>query len=297
MTRRILVALNLAVLAVAPSREPAVVEVPFTSPRHQVVVQVTLDGHGPYPMLLDTGTDPSAVDATLARSLRAPGDTTLHEGSGTGAGPIRGFDWPMRNVRVGGVHADRVASGATDLSRPAARLGIALAGVLGYSFLAGRIVQIDYPRHVVRFYRDQPPPPTHTLMAEFPLRPDTLDAIPRIRGRVNGRPAWIAYDSGASGALGISPMAIERLGLADAFAAARPDSATGYGGRIDTRRGRVPLVELGPLKFADVECTFVGAHGGMLADTSLAHARIGNALLDSVVVTLDYRAMRVRFER
>jgi predicted aspartyl protease len=221
-------------------------EVPFDAPKHQIVVQVMLEEQGPFNMLIDTGTDPSAIDAALARRLRPPADTTLHTGEGVGGSPIRAFLWDMRELRLGDLAVHRVAAAAIDLSPLGKRLGTRLDGVLGYSFFAGRVVQIDYPRRRVRFFRSAPPP-THRQVAEFPLRLDPDDSTPQIQGRVNGRPARLLYDSGSGGSVAISGEAVRALGLEAAFAAARPDSAFGYGGRAETREGTVPSVEIGPL--------------------------------------------------
>ena len=45
------------------------VEVPFEFFHNEIIVQVKVDGKGPFNMMLDTGTDPSAVDLTTAKEL------------------------------------------------------------------------------------------------------------------------------------------------------------------------------------------------------------------------------------
>src|SRR5262249_45937371 len=166
MRRRVAVACAVlagAIYSCARSPDRNVVEIPFTSPHHQIVIDVMIEGRGPYRMMLDTGTDPSVVDAALARRLRAPSDTTLHEGEGAGREAIRACRWDLRALEVGALHVDSVVSVALDLSRVSQRLGTRVDGVLGYSLLAGRIVQVDFPRHRVRFYPELPPPtrPVH----------------------------------------------------------------------------------------------------------------------------------------
>ncbi|HYT48876.1 MAG TPA: aspartyl protease family protein, partial [Pyrinomonadaceae bacterium] len=47
----------------------APVEVPFEFLHNQIVVQVKVNGKGPYNMLFDTDTDPSAIDLAVAREL------------------------------------------------------------------------------------------------------------------------------------------------------------------------------------------------------------------------------------
>ena len=46
------------------------VEVPFEFAHNQIVIQVKIAGKGPYAMLLDTNTDPSAIDVATATHRR-----------------------------------------------------------------------------------------------------------------------------------------------------------------------------------------------------------------------------------
>jgi hypothetical protein len=44
-------------------------EIPFEFLHNQIVVQVKVNGKGPFNMLIDTDTDPSAIDAGIAKEL------------------------------------------------------------------------------------------------------------------------------------------------------------------------------------------------------------------------------------
>ena len=46
-----------------------VVEVPFEFFRNEIIVQVKVNGVGPFNMMLDTGTNPSAIDLATAKDL------------------------------------------------------------------------------------------------------------------------------------------------------------------------------------------------------------------------------------
>jgi len=279
------------------NRSDVVAEVPFSAPRHQIVVQVTLDGQGPFNMLLDTGTDPAAIDAELARRLRAPVDSTLHQGEGAGSGPIEAFEWDMVRVRLGAIEADTVPAAALDLSQIGHKLGTPIHGVLGFGFLEGRIVQIDYPRHRVRFLRRWPSVSRQAATAEFSFLADSIDPTPRFSAHVGSSRVMLLYDSGSSGALSIAGQATHALGLDSAFAAARIDSAFGYGGRAETRQCMVPALTIGPLHYTNVPCTFGVRAFGALDDTSRVVGKIGNALFEDAIVTLDYARQQMRIQR
>jgi len=270
--------------------------VKFVSPRHQVVVQVKLGDQGPFSMMLDTGTDPSVIDAALARRLRPPADTTLQEGKGTGVDPVQAFEWDMVDVRLGKVHADTVAAAALDLGTISEKLGMRVDGVLGYSFLAGRIVQIDYLHHRVRFYQNSPAL-TRQESVEMEMELPAQDPTPRFTGRINRRDVLLLYDSGSSNSVAVTGGSIASLGLKAAFEAARPDSAFGYGGRAETRRGSIPSLLLGAILFENVPCVFGVKGYGEAWDRGTEAGKIGGALFEGMVVTVDYPNQRIRFER
>jgi len=277
--RFLVVVLASAAMHAEARAEPRRIEAGFTSPKHQVVVKVKLGKQGPFSMLLDTGTHLSVIDAALARRLRA-----LHEGEGTGVEPIRDFERAMYDLRLGGLRADSVPAEALDLGKISERLGTHIDGVLGYSFLEGRIVQIDYRRRRVNFYRDTPSW-SGSESVELEMALDPGEPTPRFAGRINRRNVELLYDSGSSHSVAVVGRSIETLGLKAAFEAARPDSA-------ETRAGRVPSVEIGTFRFVDAPCVY-----GESLDPKAAAGKIGGALLERMVVTLDYPRRRIRFER
>lgn len=273
-----------------------VTDVKFLSLRNQVVVQVKLGGQGPFNMMLDTGTDPSVIDAALAKRLRPPSDTTLHEGKGAGVDPVRAFEWDMVDLQLGKVRADTVAAAGLDLSQISEKLGTRVDGVLGYSFLEDRIVQIDYRHHRVRIY-EQSPAMSRTESVEMEMTLDPEDPTPRFMGRIGRRDVLLLFDSGSSNSLALNGSAVTALGLKSAYDRARPDSAFGYGGRAETRVGRIPSVVLGAILFENVPCVFGVKGYGQAWDPGVAAGKIGGALMEGMVVTLDYPNQRIRFER
>ncbi len=293
--RRLLAAtVLLGTIAHADARavERPVAVLKFSSPGHHVVVEAKLGKHGPFAMLLDTGTDVTTIDAALANRLRAISDATPH---GTGD-PARAHAWDMVDFRLGGLHADTMTAVALDLTRLSGKIGAHLDGVLGYGFLKDWAVQIDYPHHRVRFYRDSPDW-TGSESVEFEMKLDPDDPTPRFTGKLNRREVGLLFDSGSSRSLGVPGRAIEYLGLKSAFEAATPDSASGRGAPAATRQGRVPSVEIGQIRFVDVPCVFEVEGYGEAWDARDPAGKIGGALLEKMVVTLDYPRRTIRFER
>jgi hypothetical protein len=135
-----------AVLAqgVSVAITPAPAEVAFAYVHHEIVVPVIINGTGPYNMLFDTDTTPSAIDVTLAKRLHLRALGASGHGSGEGSGKIEVYPVEASDLSLGGVHQKRLRALAVDLHAIGRAIGTPIDGVLGTSFLDGRVVQIDY---------------------------------------------------------------------------------------------------------------------------------------------------------
>src|SRR5438132_10561897 len=160
--RQFLFITGLCLLAPTPTlaqaRENHRIEVPFELVRDQIVVQAKIGGKGPFNLLLDTDTDPSAIDLATARELGLNLGSKGYPASGGGTDANSTFLTKLAVIELGNMSVKNVTAGAIDLTKLGAKLGRPIHGVLGYSFLKDRIVQIDYPAHLVRFYESTPYP-------------------------------------------------------------------------------------------------------------------------------------------
>src|SRR5216683_5636296 len=110
-------------------------EVPFEFLRNQIVVQVKIAGKGPFNMLFDTDTDPSAIDLATARELGLKLGSKGYPGTGGGTETNLVYPTKVPEVVLGNVTAKEVLAAAIDLTQLSAKLGRTIHGVLGYSFL------------------------------------------------------------------------------------------------------------------------------------------------------------------
>jgi len=277
----------------------ASVEVPFEFVHNQIVVEVKINGKGPFKMLLDTDTDPSAIDLEAAREIGLDLGQKGYQTTGGGTDANVSHLTTLNLVEVGSVSAQKVAAAVLDMSKLAKQMGGPVRGVLGYSFLKDRIIQIDYANTKVRFFSVSPYP-------RIDLTPNTVNiiALPfrREDGEVlidsvfiNNEKMRATLDTGSSNAFCLTPEAITVLGLDEQVAAASPDKSVGYNGEYQSRNGVLKSVRLGRYAAESVPVQFWLPNTGH--DKKRFQVNIGNAFFQDFLMTFDFKAKIVIFER
>ena len=234
-------------------------EVPFEFVHNQILVQVKIAGKGPYTMLVDTGTDPSAIDLDTAKELGLGLDLRSYAASGGGREiqPVQVTRLP--SVELGTVIAKDVVAGAIDLTKLAAKLERPIHGVLGYSFLKDRIIQIDYAASKIRFYLQSPyaaianAPNTVNVVA-MPFRYDDGVLIDSVF--INGQKLKATLDTGSSGTFALTPEAVAILGLEDQARDGAAEKSVGYNGEYESKSGVLKSVRLGRLSLESAPASF-----------------------------------------
>jgi len=272
-----------------------VVEIPFDFYRNEIILQVKVNGKGPFNMMLDTGTDPSAVDLTTAKEIGLKLHPLGKPGSGGGTDVNLTYYTELPLVEVAGFTVKNVETLALDLSKISERLGKPLHGVLGHSVLKGRIVQIDYPNRVVRFYSQ----PLFSKTANTPKRSMLSfrydDNVLLDDVFVNGKKIVANLDTGSNGTFNLTPAAVGYLGLEEEFNQAPVSPDVGYNGVSQNRAGKVNNVTVGAISIDAPAVIFFAKGAGR--DKKPWGINIGNAFLKDFVLTIDYRSKLAVLER
>lgn len=264
--------------------------VPLCTPDDLVCCVAAGPGGHALRVLLDTGTDPSAIDARLAHRL---GLST--GGSGLGIGAVAD-DVPFTEavlpwLRIGDLGIRDLFAPALDLSG----LPFAVDIVLGYNVLRQLALRIDYRRRALELAHPDlgaaPEAPALTLPLLFYEHFPALAAI-----EVAGQPIALAtIDTGSNAALTVGPDLADTLGIAPGAADQRLGSGAGFGGGRAVLRGRRLPVQVGGHALADVEIDAPQAPRGDLGRPG--RANIGNRLLARFAsVAIDYQREQICFE-
>ena len=142
----------LSILMCSVCSDSAEVAFDFVAHTSLIVVPVTINGHGPYRFLLDTGATSTILSSAVADSLKIP---RLRRGRVlTAGGNVNVTIRTMRTLNVGMAHLKdiEIAVGDFDLMK---RLNV--DGLLGGDYLRKFRVDIDYDGKTVKIQQLQPP--------------------------------------------------------------------------------------------------------------------------------------------
>src|SRR5580765_3811782 len=106
-----------AAVPVHPQAGSPIAEVAFEFLHNQVVLQVELGGPDPFNMLLDTNTDPSAIDLAIARQLGLKLSGKGKQGTGGGSDVNLAYETKLPLVKVGALTARDVDAAAINLGK------------------------------------------------------------------------------------------------------------------------------------------------------------------------------------
>jgi len=245
----------LAVAVVAPhvvSEQPrplafemdsGTVVVPMRLKDGRIELDVTVDGKGPVPVVLDTGAHGSVVDLAYAKEAGLSLGDEVRVGSPNGEG-IPGRRVSIGRLDIGGLHVKAVPAVAFE-PWPFPKSEAYARGVLSPYGLAGLLVEIDYPGKRVVFRKGSLPEPDGREIFGW----DRARGLPEIPITVAGKTIPAHLDSGAASGLSLPERMSAELPLAS------------------------PLVEIGRARLVDRELVVRGA-------TLDGEVRIGRYVLD-----------------
>jgi hypothetical protein len=250
--------------------------VPMESWQGRSVVQVLIDGRGPFPFVLDTGAGGTVIAKALADSLRLPLEGEAQVGSPLGGKPL-----PAKIV-----HVDHLAIGKSlGLSFSCVAVDMPLPGpqrcwgVLSANQLPGLLVTWDFAHRRIVLRRGSLPAPDGRQVFSY-----EADPLPTVPIEIAGRRLRVHVDTGSAGGLMLPDALRDSLPLAGPPVEGRKARTVDREVRVFDAKlsGKVVLVGR---EFTDPEVELNPA------------ARVGNVgsrMLRNFEVTLDARQRLIR---
>ena len=251
-----------------------------------VFVKVAINGRPGAWMELDTGTSPSIVVPAYARAV---GLTLIAKGKATegfGSERIETFTTSVVMLRTGHESTRAVEFESIELPGMAGPDAQPLPGLLGQSFLAGRIVVVDYQNQKL-FFSDMP---EANDSIDVPMT--LVEGVPLVRIALDGHEVSALIDTGGTYGLLVTPQALKQTGLEQYLELSKKVGTTGHGGEQAATVGKAPIVTLGGVAIHDLTAVYTS-----LGTTTVpAGASLGKDFLKHFRVTLNYASGSARFE-
>jgi hypothetical protein len=287
-------ALFAAFASTARAAVPFAAEIPFDPCDGLICMKVSLDGAAPRTLMLDTGNAHSTLITDVAKEL----SWTLQPAQRNGAA--------VDGIFLAGDH--KVALGAVQGSEPFYVFDRKLLGEypppvdgsITYDFFKDRVLQIDYPKHVLRISNVISTPvlgkgsTTGSLkMITFGERgPPVVVASPFMLG---GKVVHAQIDTVFTGTMVVYDAALDALGLRKSGA---PTLFKYTDGGVDLLAGHTGEIRFGKHAIAGIDTLYFVGDGKnpVHQPDNLFDATVGNALFANSVVTLDFHAMTIDVE-
>lgn len=168
-------------------------------------------------------------------------------------------------------------------------MGVKVGGILGFSFLARCVAEVDFAEGRISIHD-----PAAFDRSTHPWTPMVLDErIPCVRASIEGHEGWFRLDTGANGYVTIHEPAVRALGLLDGREA-KDSQLGGVGGFVKAKKVTLSSFEIGGQRIegmvADLAIERVGAFGD-----ANSMGNIGNTLIRRFRVVFDYPHSRLAF--
>ncbi|MFY9985138.1 MAG: aspartyl protease family protein [Chthoniobacterales bacterium] len=273
--------------------EPASIKVPadgVTVPMQDMggrpVVELRINGKGPFPFILDTGATMTVISEELSRqlSLSAPGDMhVVARGAGTPPRIVAIHEVRIGNAVLEDVIAGMMPSGAFSVGGDAPR------GVLTAASFPGYLLTYDYRGKRISIKKGSLAGADSKSI--FQYSEDHL--LPTVPIRVAGHDTQVDLDTGSPYGLTLPVKFLTELPLAT-----EPKESgkvrTGGGGEFPVSIARVHgVIEVGKYKLDAGEVSFSDARPGPGPSTG----NIGYEVLRHFVVTIDSKNRRIELDQ
>ncbi len=257
---------------------PGSTTVPMLDLGGRPTVDVTIDGKGPYPFMLDTGADFTGIDETLATELGLPPATPVGGEQTVRIADFRIGDLSVRDFKAGRMPSLVRAVAGTQAPR----------GVLSAAAFPGHLVVLDYPGRRVAILPGALGAPDNRRVFEY----SADEELPVIPVRVGGHEYHIHLDSGSPAGVTLPTRYIEEVPLE-----APPVTV----GQARTVAGTFPVqaatvkapIEIGEYTLTDKQVEFSDVRPG----SKPAIGNLGARVLRNFIVTFDSKNRRLKLEK
>jgi hypothetical protein len=266
--------------------------VPFTILNGHIYADVTLEGKGPFRLLVDTG-GVNIVTPAVARALGLEPEGRL-AGGGVGdrsedIGVVR-----VKRLQLGDAFVEDQTFYVYGLEAMDPVEGVKEQGLIGYEVFRRFAARIDYQAQRLTLYH----PDSFRYRGRGAVIPFLFfEHIPQVEGEIDGLPGRFDLDTGSRASLDLMAPFVERHGLVARYGAtAERIGGWGVGGPSREHVVRTGVLKLGPVAIPGVVTGLSTQRKGAFAATEVA-GNVGYGVLSRFTVYLDYGHQQVILEK
>lgn len=270
----------------APATASTAVTAPLTvASDGKFCVDATIDGKGPYSLLIDTGSEVMVLKSSVAQAC----GLTIKTGTVQVQGPTGGY------VPVGQAEVDTVTIAGLTINKPfctAEDIDLPCDGIIGAPLFNAGVVRLDFAGSKLTTYgSDFTPDPEDTALAlNFGAR-----RVPIVDGAVGGIDAKLEVDTGSSFPAELNADFIADHDLTDMFSKIGSEQHTSISGAAVADVYDVQSISLGNVKIRGrIPALFLPPNGAPKRDFD---GRVGCPLLSGTVMTFDYPNGKMYLQR
>jgi predicted aspartyl protease len=257
--------------------------VPFRLLNNHVYVQGTVNGKGPYTLIVDTGGHTLLSSRIVEEVGLEPVGRAVESGAGEGHSTTGFVHYD--EIAIGGVRLRDQTGFATEIYDKSIE-GIPVDGMVGYELLRRMVTTIDYGRQTMTFTDPARFTPGDDLGAAVPF--EFYDHLPYVAGAIGDLPATFDIDTGSRSEIDITSPFVARHALRSRYPkGALAVTGWGVGGPARSYMVRLASLKLGTVEVDHVAAGLSDAKGGSTSDPNYG-GNVGSALLKRFVVTFDY---------
>jgi hypothetical protein len=196
--------------------------VPFTFVDNRMMIECSIDGAGPFSMVVDTGSPDVVIDTQVAKLL---GSHVRNNGTVSGVGNKQATigATQVAMLSIGSESFARVDVSVLDLSEIRTKLGFPrLDGIIGYSVMKRFAVVVDVDSNTIMFQSTPPTVPRSASTTAF------TGVIPTVPATIDGIPTTVIIDSGDRSSLTLFGPFAKTHGFYGRYPA-QSNIVTGYG--------------------------------------------------------------------
>ncbi len=279
-----------------------IVEVPFDYKDHQIIVHGQVDDREGLVFLLDTGASSPVLNKSLGVNGTHIKDTVIQEAEGiTPAESV----W-LSDLRLGekenSVHVHNIAVLIADLSRMEKFLGHRIDGIVGITFLAGYVTNIDYTGHLLHFSKELSKSEASRHADEQKLfsfgltdtNPLKVSSCVLLAGQLHTKyDYYFLLDTGFGGYLSVAQSAGLEAGLFKPDTPRIPTTNYSVSRIFQSNKIRANYLMLGSINLSNKVISIDYRNNDAYGQTGI----VGNRFLQNYRVTLDYPHRKLWLER